>query len=171
MSEFKERTARVKELGSKMRKNTATIVGAGALALVLAPTGAGAEQAGSGQPGLDGKGNYCNIFGVTSEPFRRSDGSRAVLLRGLVICQPVHEVGQVDPAAVQRGYRWEVDVTSGKKTRHVTRSRGPATMIVLPERGPVKLSGEYRVNYGSIVSDEETFAAEVPKVEDLSRSI
>lgn len=172
MSEFKNNnSSRARELGLNMRENVAVILSFGALALALTAENAGAEKRGLGHPGLDGKGNYCEVLAVVAEPFLRRDGSRAVLLRGLGICQPVHEVGKVNPSDVPRGYKWEIDVTSNKGTRHIKRSRGPATELILPEKGAVELSGKFEMSYGSIVSDEESFVEIMPKIEDLSRIV
>lgn len=168
MSEFTGNiSSRVRELGLNMAEKAVVIVSAGALALALTAENANAEKSGSGRPGLDGQGNYCNIFGVVPQPFVRRDGSRAVRFRGLGICQPVHQVGGVNPLDVNRNYNWEIDVASSEGIRHIKRSQGPATEIVLPEDGAVELSGKYTMSYGRVVSDEESFVATVPKVEDL----
>ncbi len=172
MSEFTDNTtSRIRELGLNMRENLTVLLSVGALALALTAENAGAEKSGSGRPGLDGKGNYCKVFGVVLEPFRRRGGSRAVELRGLGICQPVHQVGGVNPLDVNRDYRWKIDVASGEGTRHIKRSGGPATVIVLPEQGAVELSGSFKMSYGSIVSDEKSFDEIVPRIEDLSRNV
>lgn len=159
------------ELGLNVRKNFAVLLFVGATALGLAAKTAGAEKSELEQPGLDGKGNYCKILTVVAEPFLRRDGSRAVILKGLGICQPVHEVGKINPSDVPLGYRWEIDVTSSKGIRHIKRSRGPRTELILPEKAAVELSGSFEMSYGSIVSDEESFDIIVPKIEDLSRIV